>query len=289
MNPNYYTLGSASPFVGKSLFQINQLGAQNAPGYEGIGFNPEDFAKYLGVGVNSPLTAGQQLNFAGGQQGDVNMISKIFTPQTAAERAALQAEQNNQFIIKQNQPAISALGSAITNTQGAYGSAVTQYQSEIPNIQNIYQDTINNLIKATNKEYASRGVPTTSFDAAQNRTQTILPAQNQEANAVNQFLNAIAGLQTGGATAVGNLQQILGGLQSGAPLESLQTSISQAQLPLQQAQSAAQVALLNAQAQAQGIQGKYVSIPGVGVLDTSTGKLITQFSSTSGAKILGLY
>lgn len=269
MNPNYYTVGSASPFVGKSLKEIN-AGFPGSP--QGIGFNPDDFARYLGISSDQPLTAGMQLNYNGGvNQGDTNMIGRILTPQTQAQRDALQAQANNDFIIKQNQPAISAVGSAITNTQGAYGSAVSQYQGEIPNIQSIYQDTINNLIKASNKEYGARGVQGDSFSVAQDQANLVKPTQNQESNSVNQFLNAIAGLQTGGAASVSNLQQVLGGLQSGAPLQSLQTSLSQSQIPFQNASAAAQAALANAQAQA----AQYLPIPYLGALNTKTGQPVS--------------
>ncbi len=239
----YYTIGSTSPFVGKSLSQINQLGAANTPGYQGIGFNPQDFAKYLGISADTPLTAGQQLTYSGGQSpGDTSMLGKIFTPETQAQVDQANAAANNQFIIQQNQPAVQALGSAV------------------PIIQQQYQNTINDLTKSINQEYASRGVPTTSFSAEQNRAGAVQPVETNEASALQNIFGQIGQLQSG---------QPLSSLQLGESQGQNQFSnwLSQQDLAIQQAMAPFSQALAQAQANA----AKYMAIPYVGAFNTQTG------------------
>lgn len=246
-------------------------------------FNPVDpkgasdswYASQFGLPNDTPLTAGQVLTYKGGadvgSNGYQQTVKAFGTP---VDPALTQAEAANAFQIKANAPAISAVGSAITNTQGAYGSAVTQYQSEIPNIQNQYQDILNNITKGVNASYAQRGLSNNSPQLALDTSNAQLPTANQESNSVNQFLNAIAGLQTGGASAVSNLQQVLGGLQSGNPLASLQQGIASAMLPYQQAQASAEAAFNNAQAGYQNTLGQYINIPGVGLYNTQSNSFI---------------
>lgn len=265
-------------YVGKSLNQIQKE--------SGMGFRPDVLASFGGIDPNQTFSKGQQLNFnlpsnySSSSEGLAlnNIFGQALDPTLEAAKKA------NQFQIDANAPAISAVGSSITNTQGAYGSAVSQYQSEIPNIQNQYQDVLNQITKGVNSTYAHRGLSNDSPQLQLDTAQAQLPAANQQTNAMNQFLNAITGLQTGGAAAVSNLQQILGGLQSGQPLQSLQLGLQTANQPYEQANITAQAALANAQAK--GVSN-FIPIPGIGVYDASQGRIISSYSSSSGNTIVG--
>ncbi len=267
---SYYNV--PSQYVGSTLAQIGQI---NLPG---IGPAKVNTGAFAGYDPNQPLTAGQQLAFTGDpNSGEAMSANQLFGPAISPSQYA--AGQANQFQIQANQPAIAATGSAITNTQQAYGSAVSQYQGEIPNIQAQYQDILNQITKGVGASYADRGLSNASPQMSIDNAAAQLPAANQQSNAMNQFLNAIAGLQTSGAGEVSALQQTLGGLQSGNPLASLQYGQSQAMLPYQQAQSDAQTALANAQAAA----AKYVSVPYLGAINAVTGAPIN-FNQTPSAQ-----
>lgn len=260
-------------YAGKSLNQIQQQ--------SGMGFRPDVLASFGGIDPNQVLSKGQQLNFnlpTNYQSSSEGLaLNNIFGQ--ALDPAIEAAKKANQFQIDANAPAISAVGSSITNTQNAYGSAVGQYQSEIPNIQNQYQDILNQITKGVGASYAQRGLSNNSPQMSIDNATAQLPAANQQSNALNQFLNSIAGLQTGGAATVGNLQQILGGLQSGNPLASLQQGLSAAQLPYQNSLTQANAALANAQAAA----SNYIPIPNLGALNVSSGNILSPYSGGGAA------
>lgn len=267
--PVYFTV--PQNYAGSTLQQIQQ--GVNLPG---IGAPKVTDNTFLGINPNQPLTAGQQLQYASNDPGYLNSGQYMSASQlfgAPVSDAQYQAQQANDFQIKANQPAIAATGSAITNTQGAFGSAVSQYQSEIPNIQNQYQDVLNQITRGINSQYAKRGLSSNSPQMSLDNATAQLPAANQQTNALNQFLNSIAGLQTGGAQSVGNLQQVLGGLQSGNPLASLQYGQSQAMLPYQQAQAQANSALANAQA----VASQYIPVPSLGVYNSLNQSLLGQY------------
>lgn len=195
-----YQVGSASPYAGKSLNQINALGASNStndPNYQGIGFNPQDFAKYLGIGADSPLTAGQTLNYSGGNQGDMSMINRLLTPVS-------QGQLQQQAI----QPAVSSLEASKSPLEQKYKDLLGQIKGN----QTIAE---NRQTVSTKNELARRGISGGGY-YDQELTNALNPItsdftgqytntanqQNTDMSAIN---NAIAQLQAGaGKDAIDN-------------------------------------------------------------------------------------
>lgn len=259
-----------SQYAGSSLAQIQQA--------TGLPFRADVLANALGVNPNTPLgtaTLAYGGNIGDTGSGELQAATKLFGNPISPDQ--YNANQANQFIIQQNQPAIEAGGSALAAANTAAGSAYNAYQGMEPTIQGSYQNILNTITKGVNQTYASRGLSNQSPQFNLDLGTAQLPAVNAEAGALNTFERGLGQLLQGSAATAANFLNLIGQLKSGQPVTALQTGITEANQPFQQAYQAAQAALGSAQA---GV-AQYVSIPGIGVMDISNGQLISPYGTST--------
>lgn len=191
--PSYYSV--PDQYNGKSLFQIN------AEGKNGVGYNPDDFARYLGIGANTPLTSGQNLAYNGGvNQGDTNMISRMFGPGKSPDqeladkqKADLQTEVNNE-------------SSQVSGFTDAFGKAVPQIINSTSAKYNL--PMLGSLVQGLNSRISELSGNTSNNGAGGFATgDQVDKALNT--NYIPRFNSAVSNLNTGTALAQGETNQLL--------------------------------------------------------------------------------
>lgn len=181
-----------------------------------------------------------------------------------------QAQKLNEFYKTANQPAIQSL-------QSTKDDLTSKYSDLVASIKGNQQTAENSATLNTSNEYGARGLlPTDSF------------VKNQIQGAVNPIRSQYSGQLANAGLAetqdMGNIALQIANLQSGNPSGAVSSALSQ--LGLQQGASQfAQTLPIQQQ------QGQYISIPGVGVYNISTGQIVNQLnggaSSNNGIVYIG--
>ncbi len=170
-----------------------------------------------------------------------------------------------QYQVQQNQPAIQTL-------QGQQGNLQSQYSELLKSVLGQGSVAMNTATAGENTLLGQRGITNDSPLYAQQMTQAQLPvtAQNQ---------SAAAQVGMGSAQDINSLAQAIASLQAGNVPNALSYGGNMSSLSLQ-------APLVQAQAN----QANFIPIPGVGVYNASTGKMVSSTGLTStGRTIVGQY
>lgn len=211
----------------------------------------------------APNTVNQTVDYGGikwqGQPGgDWTQIGMTGQPNAADQRVQQEAVQTAYQ---------SAIGTAVSNLQTAGTNLDTQYGDLLGKVLGQGTVAMNSATLGENNLLASRGITNNSPLYSAQMTQTQLPVTTQNQAAVSNLGYTQAGLKLG-------LAGQIAGLQAGAAGTSAQLPLQYGSLALAQAANVANIGLAGAQTQQAQTGARYITIPGVGVVDLTTGRYV---------------
>lgn len=215
-------------------------------------------------------TGGQDTG--GGSSTSSSSTPSSIDPQQAINNALSQAKQVRQFNIDSSQPQISTL-------QSSKSTLDDQYAKLLASIKGDQTLAVNNATLNTNNELGKRGILGSSGAA-----QTAISSAQSQAAQPYSSLGAKTGIQQ--AQDENSIAAQIAALQSGNPAGAMASSQGISGI-------AGQLGQLGVQQQVQNLAAKFLTIPGYGVLDTTTGQLSGGLngltSNLNNGQIIGRY
>ena len=234
---------------GKTLEQLKNYG-----GYDYGNFRPEQ----LGIGGNTPLSAGQQLTYRTDDptyqnEGEYQKFTRLFGQPLSTEQQSQIAQQKALTARQQAiAPAVSSLEASIPEQTQKFGVERTRLQGEVDPIKQRYQLVLDKLKRRETKqvgeaqtslsrEYGKRGIPLSSGVFDQNLAQNVYPitdfygiqqretGASQEENLRN-ITNLVNQLLPQETEANRTIRNVIANLQSGAGNASIEDAIKQLQM-----------------------------------------------------------
>jgi len=230
-------------YAGKSIRQLAQGGFDPT-----VYMSGEELSRQLGVGWETPLTAGQTLSTSWNDtgHGDYGLL-KYFNPVTAASTLAESQKQMNEALA----PAINSLESSKPITQQLYAQQAENLKQTSSNIEKRYDALLSSLVGeekrtendiglATSREWGKRGISLSSgaYDEAllekykptreyySGLTQQTGVAREGDLMKISQAL-ALNPIELQGA--LNSIQQAIAAIQTGGAKDAISNSINQSQ------------------------------------------------------------
>lgn len=161
----------------------------------------------------------------------------------------------------------AAIGTAVTGLQQAGTNLDTQYGDLLTKVLGQGTVAMNTVTTGENNLLASRGITNNSPLYSSQMGSAQLPVQVANQAASSNLGYTQAGLKLNLANSIASLQGGAAGTMANLPL-------SYGSLALAQAANVANISLMGSQAAQAGVAAKYITIPGVGVVNLSNGQFV---------------